>query len=1043
MEAVKKRFSSNSSQNVSPKKRDNTTSPSYSPGPTTAGDFDPDTLSPELVPIATLMSSQSHRRYTEGIFMLYYDLNGDGKPADRVWKEVYGILTGNQLAYWDAANLAQYRNNPEALLETSSKPNYINFTDAVYNAMKTLPSANQNLENIIIVSTTLKNRYILQFKSYPDLTQWYAALRLSSFEYSSLQEAYTGALLSARGSRLSDIRTILAEKRFDHEDWVSIRYGSGMAWKRCFAVIEPSVAKKKSFTPGRILFYETDQKKKKQLMAVVSTAASATAIYPQSPLLIDHSTLLKVEASINFKSPSLKISKKSNDDFRNTSIFIMPEPHSAVPGFDTLIRFLVPLMDSFGLYGRPQRLKANRTDPTSLLFGLPTLPHVHYLQLEDVAQLTTRSDFLSWDVNGWTSNIKGLLSSKLARGYLGCGSQRGVAGAVNSLHSPSLSKPNSPMLGATRSFSNSSGSLPISSLNTTNSNGSNSNLPPAPPLKTTAPNKNFQPRNIHDLSINTGKEQPQIPIATQALPKSRLQQSQAQQDLSKQNHKSVQLDDIYQKYSAIQAPSDQYHINRNEMLNIAEDDLPADIRKLDIDPEYNTYPKGNDGVFSDDSEDEDEPAQKQIGLIPNASSSSSGLSGHNLLSVPAYNNRNSSYSSVQSPMTQYNEFNEQFNRTLTLSKQPPRNYTELHPASDDESESGTGDKGPTPPTHFSNDYNFIQKSKPSYNLSENINHIRQGSTTPQSEVFPENQSIHSESGRLSTGSSSSSQDSFKAGESERIAPYPLSPEKPVEAPTSANKPRFISSPNTSQNQLPHFRSPGRKPPPSADEINTAPIQQQAPQQQYNPPVQHYQAPPALQYQQSPAQQMKIPVLPPQQRSGPLPVHPQAPPQQPVYPQSSSYGYVQPQAPPQPRHQPSPPPPQIYVNQAPPPQQPQYAQPVNYRPQQQPQAPMKQYAPQRPLQQGPPPQQKGYPPVNQYGQPQQQGYPPQQQGYPPQQQPRAQIPRSTGQGNRGPYPQPPQQQQQQQQQSRHPYANMGSGPYAAAKPRDNTDPNRRY
>ena len=35
----------------------------------------------------------------------------------------------------------------------------------------------------------------------------------------------------------------------------------------------------------------------------------------------------------------------------------MPEQHSSVPGFDTLIRFLVPLLDSFGLYGRPKDLK--------------------------------------------------------------------------------------------------------------------------------------------------------------------------------------------------------------------------------------------------------------------------------------------------------------------------------------------------------------------------------------------------------------------------------------------------------------------------------------------------------------------------------------------------------------------------------------------------------------------------------------------------------------------------------------------------------------
>ncbi|KAK6197554.1 uncharacterized protein RJT21DRAFT_123382 [Scheffersomyces amazonensis] len=1074
MEAVKKRFSSNSSQTLSPKKRDNTRSQSPSPAPiSTLGDYDPNTLSPELVPIATLMASQSHRRYTEGVFMLYYDLNGDGKPADRIWKEVYGILTGNQLAYWDAANLSQYRNNPEALLETSAKPNYINFSDAVYNAMKSLPSAKQNLENIILVSTTLKNRYILQFKSSEDLAQWYSALRLSSFEYNSLQEAYTGALLSARGSRLSDIRTILAEKRFDHEDWVSIRYGSGMAWKRCFAVIEPSVSKKKSFTSGRILFFETDQKKKKQLMAVASTASSATAIYPQSPLLIDHSTLLKVEASINFKSPSIKPTKKSNDDSRNTAIFIMPEPHSAVPGFDTLIRFLVPLMDSFGLYGRPQRLKANRTDPDSLLFGLPTLPHVHYLQLEDVQQLTSRSDFISWDVKTWNANIKNLLKSKLDRGYLGCGTPRGVTGAIQS-----LSKPNSPLIGGPRSPSASSTSLPFgSSLNTNNT--SNSHLPPAPPSKQLGKSE-YQPRNIKDLSIDTDKPQPIPPQSqqqpfgqyginpSQPLPKARPQQLAAQQQLNKDNHKSLQLDDIYQKYSSIQAPSDQYQrqqILNSGQMNIAENDLPADVRRLD-DSEFNSYPKGNEGVFSDESEDEseDEEPKRQIGLIPNASNSSSGLSsngggGGNLLNIPSYNNRNSSYSSVQSPMTQYNEFNEQFNRTLTISKHAPRNYGELtyNDNSDDEAQA------PTPPTHFNNDYNFIQKSKPSYNLSENINHIRQGSTTPQSEVFPENKSIHSEAGRLSTGSSSTSQGSFTQGEPEKITPYPVSPQKasptpiPPQGPTY--KPRFISSPNSSQNQLPQFKSPGKKPPPDFDDIKTTPIQSS------------YAAAPVPAPVPAPApvpvahQQIKMPTLPPQQRSGSLTIAPQAPPQQQAYPQSQSYGYVKQQ--PQPQPQVVQMPPQIYVQQPsplPPPQQqavrsmvnPPPPQQVNYRPQQQPQAPMQQYAPR-------PQQSQQYPPSG-YGQ-QPQGYPP--QGYPQQQQ-QPRIPRTNGgvpgqpprgYGNSGPYAQaypqqqapPPQQHQQPPQpqpQSRHPFASIGggSGPYPTPNQRknvNNIDPSRRF
>ena len=76
----------------------------------------------------------------------------------------------------------------------------------------------------------------------------------------------------------------------------------------------------------------------------------------------------------------------------NTHHFLMPEQHSSVPGFDTLIRFLVPLLDSFRIVRKTKRLKANRNDTDSLLFGLPTLPHVHYLELNDVLDLT-RGDF--------------------------------------------------------------------------------------------------------------------------------------------------------------------------------------------------------------------------------------------------------------------------------------------------------------------------------------------------------------------------------------------------------------------------------------------------------------------------------------------------------------------------------------------------------------------------------------------------------------------------------------------------------------------------
>ena len=775
MNIVKNRISSRQS---SPLPGDNV---SRIPSNGTFDTADHDGLSPELVPIVTLLSSQSHRRYHEGIFMLYYDLNGDGKPADREWKEIYGILTGNQLAYWDAANLAQFKQNPEALLEFSAKPNYLNFTDAIYNAMRSLPAAKQNLDNVIIVSTTLKNRYILQFKSYKDLTYWYAALRLSNYEYKSLQEAYTGALLSARGSRLSDIRTILAEKRFDHEDWVSLRYGSGMPWKRCYAVVEPSTLKRKQFTAGRILFYENEQKKKKGLVAVITNATAVTAIYPQSPQLIDHSTMLKMEGYINFISPSLstKISKKSAEDFRETSVFLMPEQHSAVPGFDTLIRFLIPLLDSFGLYGRPKRLKANRSDIDSLLFGLPTLPRVHYLELQDVLDLIEKSDFLQWNLKAWNSNIQSVLKGKIDRGYEGCGSQRGYTGAVNTLNSPVLS--NSPRVASGQAASQfppvkqvpsnlSQTSFPLGSINNDQY------------LKDGG--KGFG-KNYNDLSVGTNRDGERlrsgetfgaggtggVGSAGGAGGAGLLDPQQ-----SKQHHKSIQLAEIYQKYSDLKTPSDDFQ-GRNEVLNgsqeqLIESELPKSMRQMDLNANVNSnknaYPTNDDGLFSDDDDDDDGSDYNNDDVLANSSDNAKNSNRYSKttdssasLQVPGFQERNISYSSVVSPMAQFNDLRDQYKNVEP--KQVPF-Y-------------GLGSESPNPLP--SKDTQFGGR----------IGEI--GSTLS---LKTQESDTNSYTNTDRSGIASTAADGRKPLQNNAAAPYPV------------NKPRYISSPNSSQNNVGQFSS---------------------------------------------------------------------------------------------------------------------------------------------------------------------------------------------------------------------------------------------
>lgn len=731
-----------------------------------AGDLD--SLSPELVPVVTLFSSQAHRRYHEGILMLYYDLNGDGQPAERRWHEVYGIFTGNQLAYWEASLLAKYRESPEQIMAGSTKPSYLNFTDAVYSPMKTLSAAKGNLDNVIVVSSTLKNRYILQFKKSEDLIQWYCALRLSSWEYLSLQEAYTGALLSARGSRLSDIRTILAEKRFDHEDWVSIRYGSGMAWKRCYAVVEPSVIKRKNFKPGRVLFYLSDQKKKKQLVAVVNRASTVVAVYPQSPLLIDQSTMLKLDGTINFDSPSLstKVSKKQKDIFKETSIFLMPEQHSSVPGFDTLIRFLFPLLDSFGLYGRPKRLKAERNDPDSLLFGLPTLPCVHYLEVSDVLPLSQRSDFFNWGMAEWSLNIKEIMKGKMRTGYMGCGSSRGLAGAVNYISSPSEKSSEPPKVRHTE-------------VSQKHINSSSTN---AAPVMTKNNSGNKNPMN---LAIDTTLSQ-----------KAQNETEYGDRNVAKglNVHHSLQLADIYQKYSKIESPSDKFNTDRNRILNgsaeeIAENELPDGIRTLNLaGNQFDMYPTNDNDLFSDDNDGVESTEGTEAG------SRSSRFSPDNL-NVPVYQHGDSSLSSVGSPMTNYYDFNQQFRKNVT-------NREDSSPLEEDfkmEKERSQEFKKPT----------NIAKSSPSYDLADKL--AKESSellSSKESSVYPLVDYSVRESpnsrvdNREETKNRSPVNDKYDTG-------YQKGPNNRVEMPMPQNRPRYITStPNyPSKHQVDH--DPGR------------------------------------------------------------------------------------------------------------------------------------------------------------------------------------------------------------------------------------------
>lgn len=279
----------------------------------------------------------------------------------------------------------------------------------------------QPLQNVLSISTAGKNRYLLHFNSFHSLTQWTAGIRLSMFENTSLQELYTGSLIAGKGKLLNNIRVILERSKLRSEDWARVRFGAGTPWRRCWCVIDPpnekdfqkeqkSLKKKSAYErpivlKGDIKFYDTKKTKKTTPIATITDAYSAYAIYPQSKPLIDQSTLVKVEGRITIHSKP----ESKTEGF----VFVMPEVHPAVSGFEIMLRWLFPVYDTFALYGRPVRLIADTFDNRGLMFAMPKERRYGYLDIQDVAALVCTDGSQNWSEQEWRKQMKDVTSKRL------------------------------------------------------------------------------------------------------------------------------------------------------------------------------------------------------------------------------------------------------------------------------------------------------------------------------------------------------------------------------------------------------------------------------------------------------------------------------------------------------------------------------------------------------------------------------------------------------------------------------------------------------
>ncbi|KAJ3577474.1 hypothetical protein NPX13_g3089 [Xylaria arbuscula] len=387
-------------------------------------DINEDTI-PELQPIFTFLNSHANKLYQEGYFLKLDDQNTQGKPnPDRTWTECFAQLVGTVLSLWDAAELDAAGEDGEVL------PKFLNLTDASIKMIESLPTRSneeQPLQNILSISTAGRNRYLLHFNSRQSLIQWTSGIRLAMFEHSTLQEAYTGALIAGKGKHLNNIGVIMERSRVDVGQWVRVRFGAGVPWRRCWCVISPPDEKEyqkamkdhkkknpydRSHPPilkGDIKFYdqrkEGKKQKKIQAIATINDAYSAYALYPQSKSLIDASTLIKIEGDITIHADP----PSSTEGF----VFIMPEVNPAVSGFEMMLRFLFPTWDTFGLYGRPGRLVASVLDSRSLMFAMPKHKRYGYLELLDVSSLIETDGDASRNEREWRKKLKELTGTRM------------------------------------------------------------------------------------------------------------------------------------------------------------------------------------------------------------------------------------------------------------------------------------------------------------------------------------------------------------------------------------------------------------------------------------------------------------------------------------------------------------------------------------------------------------------------------------------------------------------------------------------------------
>jgi len=364
-------------------------------------------------------------------------------------------------------------------------PQFINITDAVITS--TNPQEHPEHQNVLSISTAGSNRYLFEFQNPNVLRRWSAAFRISMYERAALQECYTAALI-ARSRTATNVRRLFSAyhgalgSKGKYSGWVRVRFSRSIKWQKCWAVVSDTPSSwfagrgqglherlmykfsSKQSLRGEVRFYESRRDPKNKPIAVLGNVFAAYAVYPEKPFLVDSSTMIKVEGSLQIGRGSLSL---GGEQFKDAFVLLMPEDmptgsnnsspvsspvigssssgHFSPPSrsrfttspsslfsmghghskgsssaaFESMLTWLVAFYDAFNLYGRPEKLitESNRID--SMIFGMPTTLEDSYLDVEEVFVTLAEQGSLennSYSTRDWRFKMKELTMRSLREG---------------------------------------------------------------------------------------------------------------------------------------------------------------------------------------------------------------------------------------------------------------------------------------------------------------------------------------------------------------------------------------------------------------------------------------------------------------------------------------------------------------------------------------------------------------------------------------------------------------------------------------------------